>query len=186
MMRCAVAGRREVAAIKQVDAKNPNSGFEVTVRHWEPLNYVEATKKSSSGSSSIVTAGAVGVAAGVALTKVVLPYLEKNHAHISSVQLLLEQPHIVHLAMIVLCTVFAFVLNSSFSSKGAHKSTFNIPAVGKGGSKVTVEEAKVGGSGSATVMRGETVEIETIRTRYVVNAAGGFSVRNSLVAVTIS
>lgn len=47
--------------------------------------------------------------------------------------------------------------------------------VGLGGRKVTVEEMKVGGSGSRTAMNGVIVEKETFRTKYVINCAGGYS-----------
>ena len=41
--------------------------------------------------------------------------------------------------------------------------------------QVSVEDMKVGGSGSKRAMGGVTVGDETIRARYVVNAAGGAS-----------
>ena len=49
------------------------------------------------------------------------------------------------------------------------------PALIKGEQKVGVAEMKVGGSGSMKAMDGVVVEQETIRARYVVNCAGGFS-----------
>ena len=49
------------------------------------------------------------------------------------------------------------------------------PVLVKGEQKVGVAEMKVGGSGSMKAMDGVVVEQETIRARYVVNCAGGFS-----------
>ena len=48
-------------------------------------------------------------------------------------------------------------------------------AVGKGGTKVTVEDMLVGGSGSARIMNGMTVAEETIQAKFVLNCAGGYS-----------
>ena len=49
------------------------------------------------------------------------------------------------------------------------------PELVRGKQKVSVEDMKVGGSGSKRAMGGVTVGSETIRARYVVNAAGGAS-----------
>jgi glycerol-3-phosphate dehydrogenase len=47
--------------------------------------------------------------------------------------------------------------------------------VGTGGKRLTVEEMKVGGSGSMTGMNGVVVGKEQYRARFIVNAAGSFS-----------
>ena len=47
--------------------------------------------------------------------------------------------------------------------------------VGSGGSKVEVEDMFYGGSGWENAVNGETVEVETVTARFVVNAAGGAS-----------
>mmetsp|Transcript_13686 Transcript_13686/g.34085 ORF Transcript_13686/g.34085 Transcript_13686/m.34085 type:complete len:664 (-) Transcript_13686:198-2189(-) len=49
------------------------------------------------------------------------------------------------------------------------------PQLKKSEQKVSVADMKVGGSGSMRAMDGKVVEQETIKARYVVNAAGGFS-----------
>jgi hypothetical protein len=46
---------------------------------------------------------------------------------------------------------------------------------GKGGVPVSVEDMKVGGSGSKKAMGGVTVGTEVFRSRFVVNAAGGYA-----------
>jgi L-2-hydroxyglutarate oxidase LhgO len=45
----------------------------------------------------------------------------------------------------------------------------------QGGNKVEVDDMLVGGSGANKIVQGETVEIETVTARYVINCAGGFS-----------
>ena len=47
------------------------------------------------------------------------------------------------------------------------------PQLKKAEQKVSVADMKVGGSGSMRAMDGKVVEQETIKARYVVNAAGG-------------
>jgi L-2-hydroxyglutarate oxidase LhgO len=49
------------------------------------------------------------------------------------------------------------------------------PALVKGDQKVSVDDMKVGGSGSMRAMEGEVVQEEKIRARYVINCAGGAS-----------
>ena len=51
----------------------------------------------------------------------------------------------------------------------------NFPELIKGKQKVTVEDMKVGGSGSQNAMNGVSVGTETIRAKYVVNCAGGYA-----------
>jgi len=48
------------------------------------------------------------------------------------------------------------------------------PSTGTGGRKPTVDEMRVGGSGSCSVMNGVTVDTETVRARFVINCAGWF------------
>ena len=51
--------------------------------------------------------------------------------------------------------------------------TQDYPQLKKAEQKVSVADMKVGGSGSMRAMDGKVVEQETIKARYVVNAAGG-------------
>jgi glycerol-3-phosphate dehydrogenase len=54
-------------------------------------------------------------------------------------------------------------------------SRSQVVASGRGGRLVTVEEMKVGGSGSMPVMDGQEVELEQIEASFVINAAGSAS-----------
>ena len=51
----------------------------------------------------------------------------------------------------------------------------DFPALIKGKQKVSVEDMKVGGSGSMRSMDGVAVGHETIKAKYVINCAGGAS-----------
>jgi L-2-hydroxyglutarate oxidase LhgO len=68
-----------------------------------------------------------------------------------------------------------YSISISGSSSGNDNNGDNRKSIGSGGNKVTVEEMKVGGSGSKTAMNGVTVGIEKYKTRYIVNAAGAYS-----------
>ena len=66
-------------------------------------------------------------------------------------------------------------LGNYFGGVGEGGPWQDFPQLVKGEQKVSVEDMKVGGSGSKRAMGGVTVGDETIRARYVVNAAGGAS-----------
>ena len=172
-------------------------GYTVTARHWEPKNYVQAMKEKSfqkkrkESNSAIEPAmligGAAGFALGAVLMQKVLPFALGAHpAHAATIQLMLQNPLAVYGGCVVLCLIAAFTARAVHnSSSGGGKfsgpqSCMDIPAVGDNGRMVTVDEMKVGGSGSASVMQGETVEVESIRTSYIVNAAGCYSVSELL------
>merc|ERR1719502_1174711 len=46
---------------------------------------------------------------------------------------------------------------------------------GQGGRRVDIDEMRVGGTGSSSVMNGKVVEVESIKCKYIVNAAGSAS-----------
>jgi L-2-hydroxyglutarate oxidase LhgO len=66
-------------------------------------------------------------------------------------------------------------LGNYFGGEGEGGPWENFPQLLKQKQKVTVEDMKVGGSGSMRAMGGVTVGSETIKARYVVNCAGGAS-----------
>ena len=66
-------------------------------------------------------------------------------------------------------------LGHYFGGPGENGPTEKFPALVRGEQKVNVDEMKLGGSGSRTAMDGVRVGQETVRARYVINAAGGYS-----------
>lgn len=180
------SGRREVTDIK---ANDDHSGYTITARHWEPKHYLDAietldkdradSQKRGSVGHQLLFGSALGFALGAVVCKKLLPAAALNlPEHADKIQLLIGKPLVVYVALVIVCTLVALVLAPGGPSgkKAEKKSSMDIPSVGTNGRMVTVEEMKKGGSGSASVMQGETVEIETIRTKFVVNAAGCYSV----------
>lgn len=74
----------------------------------------------------------------------------------------------------LLITAVYFFLFAPRSKKGADSQSAD-DSVGSGGRDVSVDEIKLGGSGSASVMQGQTVRTETVYAKYVVNCAGNYS-----------
>jgi len=77
--------------------------------------------------------------------------------------------------MYVLVNGFSFGSGGMGSRSAAINPSALAPPIGTNGSKVSVEEMLVGGSGSKTALKGQTVGVEIYKAKYIVNAAGGFS-----------
>lgn len=176
-----------------------HKGYTITARHWEPASYIEAQKqkeekpakkteaRQSDFGMHLLIGSAAGFAVGAVATKKLLPIaLLKFPQHAELFSLLEAHPLIVYFVTLVVSVVLVLAFHSGAPSEEKvaplkkATSCMDIPTVGDNGRMVTVEEMKVGGSGSAAVMQGETVEVETIRTKYVVNAAGCYSVSAQL------
>ena len=164
--------------------------FEVTANHWEPQSYVDHMQQQGQGGSSknkgtnnnsiqkFYASFSMATAATLVLTRLVLkesrvlalyPGLQEVLGH--------SRPWdvVVTLTLIVLLTTALMLMKTSDGGSGGaeeHVGGSSSEPVGEGGELVTVEEMKVGGSGSSTVMNGKSVATEQIRCRYVVNAAG--------------
>lgn len=166
--------------------------FKVTLRHWEPNNYVAAMRKQQQLEQPPTevksTLGEIFLFAGllVALTGAAIysaPLLANRLEKPLHVVLLGSAVGVVVVAFTLLKMMFPSVSNKkmgrgSVATGGPGGSNFEdlvtsarAPA-GSGGSDVTVDEMRVGGSGSAHVMGGVTVEKEEVRARYIVNCAG--------------
>jgi heme/copper-type cytochrome/quinol oxidase subunit 4 len=171
--------RREVTAISK-DKESEN--FSITAKHWEPESYVEYVNKQQKNKANenvlgkFFTSFSMAIAMTMVLTRVVLkesqilamyPGLQDMLSH--------QRPWdvVISITLVVILTT-AIMLLSSDSSSSTSSGSGGEPAapVGEGGKLVSVDEMKVGGSGSSTVMGGKTVAVEEIKCRYVVNAAG--------------
>lgn len=186
--------RREVTAIA---ADEDHAGYTITARHWEPKQYLEALSalneardkaKSSPGSAGhhLLLGMSTGFAIGAVLLKKGLPFLAKTlPEHTATINQVASAPAVVYVVLVVVCVLIALVAAPNTRRDAKHKkeptSSLDIPSVGKDGRMVTVDEMQKGGSGGSSVMQGETVEMETIRTKFVVNAAGCYSVSLSCV-----
>merc|ERR1711871_738112 len=93
-----------------------------------------------------------------------------NHGHIlDHVELIVTGV----VGFILVLDMLQDIMNNSDrkSNNAAHcKSS----PVGKGGERCTVEQMKVGGSGSCSVMGGETIAMESYKAKFVINCAGSY------------
>lgn len=184
MSLAVIPSRREVTSITKDKATGE---FEISANHWEPESYIAYMKSKEGGNSTkgktnfveqLFVSFAMASTVVLVLTRVVLkearvlalyPDLKDMLGH--------SRPWdvVVTLTLVVLLTTVLMIAKiNGGSGKGQVDSTSASasPPVGEGGELVTVEEMKVGGSGSSTVMNGKTFASEKIKCRYVVNAAG--------------
>mmetsp|Transcript_54627 Transcript_54627/g.163240 ORF Transcript_54627/g.163240 Transcript_54627/m.163240 type:complete len:736 (-) Transcript_54627:399-2606(-) len=171
--------RREVTSITSLQ-DNGSQKFELNVRHWEPKEYLDAHKPGSALKSrspvqkmafySICFSTAVAMGMGIYMI------LDPNVGSQATQQSLYSV-----LALLITGVMAAY----NFFSGTAKPATDKIPFAqlakkvpqpkGDGGKKVAVEDMLTGGSGSWNAVKGDTVAMETVRAKYVVNAAGGAS-----------
>lgn len=193
--------RREV---KEITPDADHTGYTIKARYWEPRQYLEAMKahvnhsvekakpapKESRAGMQLLLGVSTGLAVAAVLIKKGLPHA--HHVlpqHTELLATLQAKPLIVYgacVALGLLVALFAQTIagagkrssgdKARKDSAAGKKSAFDTPPVGENGRMVSVEEMAVGGSGGAEAQQGVTVEIETIRARYVVNAAGCYSV----------
>ena len=145
--------------------------FSVNADHWEPAEYVEnkefAFMKFDDLQLGVLFASVAYYALGrfEAQVRALLPPLALGG--LSRKQLVMGGTILLEVLLLLLFSAVRYYL---------HESTRGRPVKTSGkGRKVTVDEMKIGGSGSHSAMNGKSVELETFKARYVVNAAGGYS-----------
>jgi hypothetical protein len=148
--------RRCVTAIEPI---SDNGGFNISVRHWEPSDYVHRP-------SHTIAFGLGGVVLAMSAT-------------VASFGLVLGLASIY--AMVFACGVYTKRISlppltgpvsNDFKKLVKQAGT----PVGVGSELlVNVDDMLVGGSGSLRVQKGVTVANETVRANFVVNCAGGAS-----------
>ncbi|GMH76405.1 hypothetical protein TL16_g07070 [Triparma laevis f. inornata] len=157
--------RRTVSAIEATDA-----GFEVTADHWEPKSYAKTMHGSEAtvpepevNDSKAVPAAVIAAlgAAGAGFLKSQPQFTDEMAMGVAAAALVL--------ALIV------FLSSSAKPNRvqGEGKAKDSRKPVGTGGSRVSVDEMMVGGSGSMSANDGVVVGTEKIK--FIVNAAGGGS-----------
>lgn len=168
--------RRQVTDItKTPPNEDGETLFEIKARHWEPKSYIDSQKAKGGPLKPIVMACLLASSTVFSGMGVYMA-LDKNLADGVRKQALIA-------ALMILGTSFFTFLSYLISRPKV--VTINEPAaqvakraslpVGSGGSKVEVEDMFYGGSGWENAVNGETVEVETVTARFVVNAAGGAS-----------
>jgi L-2-hydroxyglutarate oxidase LhgO len=152
------------------DIHHDGNMFHVTVNHWEPSSYVEATNPHKVlmailKSSSIVI---VGMALRVLFDNEVSPATKK----------LIGTVVVVGASTLMILRYFLTTQSYSIPRTTPLDKLVKQagPPEGKEyGTKVLTKDMLVGGSGSAKIVHGETVDTETIKAKYVINCAGGAS-----------
>jgi hypothetical protein len=168
--------------VKQIE-KTADGYFNITVEHWEPQEYLDAMdaqrKKAKEGNVvyQAVSALMMGLAGAAIITQVLLPEptVQEKYGHILQ-QLPGPRPYVqvIFPLIALVVVVIVFIFSKPVPVKGGADGPVP-PSVGTGGTKIGIDEMKLGGSGSAAIMNGRIVGKETIRTRFVVNAAGNYS-----------
>lgn len=152
--------RRHVAAINTTASSDY---MEITVDHWEPKAYIESMKNGFDLTTLGAFGGVLSIMAFVS-GQITKPYL---------------------FITLVVAIGGGFVLQFFFpdASRKRVKKTTPLkdlvekagPITGTGGTKVSVDDMKVGGSGSNTIVGGVIAGQETVRARFVINCAGSAS-----------
>jgi L-2-hydroxyglutarate oxidase LhgO len=166
--------RRTVQGIIQNE-----DGFTLTVNHWEPEVFLSVMNKKPLYIQFIISLVVVG---GIAFKlDTVLPMLIQAIPQIAVFSLGENTNTVAYiiLSLIIAISFHLFIMSAAPPSANADLNNATIKRAtlpeGVGGRAITVDEMKVGGTGSSSAMNGKTVETETIRTRYIVNAAGSYS-----------
>ena len=159
--------RRAVTAI-QHDPKEDL--FTITADHWEPAEYAKTMPASEKVVPTNPTQPLASPPSTFTNPLFLLPLLLAALA-----SAVLSPPLSVILPTALLLPPLLLLLRNTPSPRvqGGGSIAAKRKPGGAGGTKTTVDEMKVGGSGAKTAMGGVTVGTESYRARFVVNAAGG-------------
>jgi L-2-hydroxyglutarate oxidase LhgO len=158
------------------DITHDGSMFQVTVNHWEPSSFVQATNPFQPHHillMAIVGAMAL-ISVGLGLRLMINDSVDASTKQMSAFA-----------TCAVLGASTLFLLRQWSRIKFFHipktspmdklvKQAGN-PEGKQGGEKVSTEDMLIGGSGSSRIVNGESVETETVNAKYVINCAGGAS-----------
>ncbi len=144
--------RRQVTSIHAA-----SDCMEIKINHWEPKAYVNSLPSG-------IDITTIGILGGI----------------LSIVTLVSGQLPIA--VGFCLCTLVYQIMYGGGRSKFVKKTTPLKDLVekagsimGTGGTKVTVDDMKIGGSGSPQILEGVSVGEETVRTKFIINCAGSAS-----------
>lgn len=164
--------RRKVTALDYNDEKKE---WTVSLDHWEPRNYIEATKHLQLTPAQIMTIALILVTTLVSVGMGVQLLLD------DSVDASTRQYAALATYSVLLASAL-FLLKHYYGPRTIPKTTPMTDLikeagkpVGQGGSKVPVDDMLVGGSGASEAVEGETIDTEVVRAKYVINCAGGAS-----------
>lgn len=168
--------RREVRAIDKLD----DNSFVVHADYWEPKRYVENVLSKdpdeARGPSNVLLVVAVALAAaGCGIRCYLNPsVLQPFDLRTLSIGVFIAS---------VFCVAAHLYLSANSDGRSRKytkvEATLTPPSVGSGGRAVSVDEMRVGGSGSCSVNDGEVIAKESYRTKFIVNCAGSAADRIS-------
>lgn len=168
--------RREVTDI----VRNSDGSFVVQADYWEPTKYVDEILSPLESSSAQLSNYFLKFAVVGGLVAASLKLYSHRIDGVTGNADLVEKLITGLLTMsIVSLSVYAISVAKNGSTSTGRKNLFTPLSVGSGGRAVTVDEMRVGGSGSRSVNDGVTVARESFKTKYVVNCAGAAADRIS-------
>ena len=161
--------RRQVQHIQST-----SSGFMVQCRYWEPNSYIQSIQKhqfSLNKLGGIVAAGMLALAC--------LTVGQPQGASFGNVSTLKPSSILVAiLSVLYMLYELSLILITPTVSQSTPMETL-VKQVSKlesqGGRSVSVDDMKVGGSGSAQLQHAETVRNEKFVAKYIINCAGSYS-----------
>jgi L-2-hydroxyglutarate oxidase LhgO len=165
--------RREVTAI----SKDDKDLFQITARHWEPKEYIDAqgTESGPLKPYQYVLSRLLLAILGTGAYAVLEGKDTRTQAAIGTGMVILVST-LVYLYFTYMKSTPKIVSMNETAEVVVKRSS---PPVGTNsganGGKVAVEDMFTGGSGSWNAVNGKTFKEEKITARYIVNAAGGAS-----------
>jgi hypothetical protein len=175
MAENAVDNGVELRVRRQVtDIKISDDGLIVKARYWEPAQYIQSIKKHSFGTEKM---GGI-VAAGMLALACVTVGQPEGASFTDAASL---KPSTVVVAVASIAYILYELSTVLISPKV--KRTTPIESLVKqvttlessGGTPVSVEDMKVGGSGSPHIQKAQTIRDEIISAKFVINCAGSYS-----------
>ena len=183
--------RRMVTAIIPEGVEGSKDGlFTLKADHWEPPSYASKIPDNervgpNAETSEVITGGPNWYHIGVVCFSISAIIIFVFFVYAATLAPLVNME--VELFQKVgssISLVFPFVAAAIFGRKVSFKTDRvagqgtvedNRRPVGSGGSRLSVEDMKTGGSGSMSGMKGVVVGKEQYKARYIVNAAGSYS-----------
>jgi L-2-hydroxyglutarate oxidase LhgO len=153
--------RRQVINIQRQD-----DHLELTVNHWEPKPYVESLQRTPPFDITLIGTLGAGILSVILALSTGGELFEKLPVLVG-IGLTLALYQMVNGAKRFTPTQKTTPLKDLVDKAGE--------IIGQGGQKMSVEDMKIGGSGSAKGVDGVSVGQETVRARFVINCAGSAS-----------
>jgi hypothetical protein len=149
----------------------------------EELLRAAARKRVETSQTAFTVSIVVGAIGASASSLANVDFLKTSVPLIGRIILFLLIASVVYTAVVVVLSSSKGGKDKSKPSADAGNSNKALPelvsgasqSVGSGGDRISIDQSSIGGSGAPAAVDGQLVEVETIRARYIVNAAGSGS-----------